>query len=148
MSNCWVIECCSEERFPPSIGKNIHEESDYDNDWSLAVVPSINFVDIDEWIINTDTTYNVCPHKDWFTSLEKLDSSSVVMGNYYVRRIAGIATVKKQMHDGVVRDLSDIRYVSSIKKYMLSTGTLEAKGSKIHIQNGVLKIVKGDMIVM
>lgn len=52
------------------------------------------------------------------------------------------------MHDDMIRDLSYVRYVSSLKKNLISASALEVKGGKIHIQDGVLKIVKGAMIVM
>ncbi|BBN68941.1 hypothetical protein Prudu_949S000400 [Prunus dulcis] len=52
------------------------------------------------------------------------------------------------MHDGTVRELSDVRYVPDMKKNLISLGALESKGLKITMEGGVLKAVHGALVVM
>jgi len=52
------------------------------------------------------------------------------------------------MFDGMVRKLNKVRYVPQLKKYLISVGVLEALGFKISIRYGVLKMIRGSMIIL
>ena len=52
------------------------------------------------------------------------------------------------MFDGVIRDLTDVRYVPQMKKNIISVGAVESKDLKLTLENGILKIANGSMIVM
>ena len=41
-----------------------------------------------------------------------------------------------------------MRYVSQLKRNLISVGALEALGLVISVRNGVLKMIKGSMVVM
>ena len=44
--------------------------------------------------------------------------------------------------------LTDVRYIPKLEKNLISLGTLESKGFTIILQNGILKIVSGALVVM
>jgi len=90
----------------------------------------------------------VCPNRDWFSNSEKLDDCSVVMGDDRPCNIEGIGTVLIKMFDGMVRDLKKIRYVPQLKKNLISIGVLETLSPEISSRNGVLKMLRGSMVVM
>ena len=49
---------------------------------SLTITtPTVCYLDVSEWILDTGATYYVCPKQDWFTSFEKLDGGLVQMGD-------------------------------------------------------------------
>ena len=52
------------------------------------------------------------------------------------------------MFDGVVRDLTDVRYVPQMKKSIISVGVVESKGLKVTMENDIVKITKRSMVVM
>ncbi|KAI5312942.1 hypothetical protein L3X38_042116 [Prunus dulcis] len=52
------------------------------------------------------------------------------------------------MHDGTIRELSDVRYVPDMKKNLILLGVLESKGLKITMEGGILKVVHGALVVM
>ena len=52
------------------------------------------------------------------------------------------------MFDGMVWKLKEVRYVSQVKKNLISVGTLEALGHKVSIRDGVLKMTRGSMVVL
>ena len=52
------------------------------------------------------------------------------------------------MFDGTTRELKDVRYVPAMKKNLISLGTLEAKGYKIILEHGSLKVVKGALVIL
>ena len=59
-----------------------------------------------------------------------------------------VGTVLIKMFDGMVRELKDIRYVFQIKKNLISVETLEEQGPEFSDRDGVLKVLKGSMIVL
>ena len=41
-------------------------------------------------------------------------------------KVIGIGTVRIKMHDGIVRNLKDVRHVPHLKKNLISLGTLDS----------------------
>jgi len=71
-----------------------------------------------------------------FSSLEKLDSDVVIIGNGAACQMVEICTVRIKMFDGVARDLTDVRYVPHIKKNIISVGVVGSKGLKVTLEDG------------
>ena len=70
------------------------------------------------------------------------------MGDDHALEIAGIGTIKLKMHDGTIRTIQEVRHVKGLKKNLLSLGQLDSSGCKTHIQDGIMKIVKGALVMM
>lgn len=51
-------------------------------------------------------------------------------------------------HDRSIRVLTDVRYIPKFAKNLISVGEFESKGLAINIQNGVLKVISGALVVM
>ena len=80
----------------------------------------------------------------WFSSFEKLDGFYTVMGEDHPCNIEGIGTVHVKMVDGIVRELKEVRYVSQLKRNLISVGALETLGLVVSIQDGVQRFNDGD----
>ena len=48
----------------------------------------------------------------------------------------------------MVRKLKDVRFIPQLKRNLISVGTLKVLGLKVSIRDGVLKMVKGSMVVL
>ena len=70
------------------------------------------------------------------------------MGNNTTRKVVGVGSVKMKMFDGMVRTLTDVRYVPGLKKNLISLGTLDKIGCKITCEGGVMKVARGSLLVM
>lgn len=72
------------------------------------------------------------------------------MGDNHMCKVQGMGNVKVKMHDGCIRVLSNVRHVPELKKNLVSLGYLERNGYGFssHPGTGVLKICKGQMVVM
>ncbi|TXG63619.1 hypothetical protein EZV62_010613 [Acer yangbiense] len=70
------------------------------------------------------------------------------MGNDVCCKVTGIGTVKLKMHDGVIRTLSNVKFVPDLKRNPISLGVLDASGFCYKAQNGTLKVTKGSLVVM
>ena len=73
--------------------------------------------------------------REWFSSLEKLDSGIVIMKNDTAYQMIRVGIVRIKMFDGVVKDLTDVRYIPQMKKNVISIGAVELKGLKVTLQN-------------
>ncbi|TXG66950.1 hypothetical protein EZV62_008225 [Acer yangbiense] len=73
---------------------------------------------------------------------------SVFMGNNHALKIASIDTIKIKMDYGTVRTIQQIRHVEGPKKNLLSLGQTDYLECKTYIENEILRIVRGALIVM
>ena len=70
------------------------------------------------------------------------------MGNDAECKVAGIGTVQIKTLDGIVGTLSKVRHKPDMTHCLISLGALETNGCRIIMENGVLKVTKGAMVVM
>ena len=52
------------------------------------------------------------------------------------------------MFDGIVRELTNVRYVPELKSNLISLGVLDSYGYKYTGQGGALTLLKGSLVVM
>ena len=57
-----------------------------------------------------------------------------------------MGTVRIEMFDGVVRDLLNVRYVSHLKRNLISLRLMDTKGYKYSADKGILQVKKGDKV--
>lgn len=99
--------------------------SDDESDYALVAALAC---DSDVWILDSGCSHHMCPNKDWFTNLEIIDHGTVLLGNDYACDKKGVGAIKLKLHDGIVRELSNVWYVPDLKKNLISLGALEANG--------------------
>ena len=51
-----------------------------------------------------------------------------------------MGSIRLRNHDGVIRVLTDVRYVPKLEKNLISLGPLEFKGPVVIIRGGVLNV--------
>ena len=52
------------------------------------------------------------------------------------------------MFDGTVRTIEKVRHVNILKKNILSLGQIDSLGCKTHVENGIMKIAKGTLVLI
>ena len=90
----------------------------------------------------------MCFRKELFFNFTKLDGGVVYLADNQPCKIAGIGSISLKNHDGSTRVLTDFRYIPKLEKNLISLGTMESKGFTIILQNGILKVVSGALVVM
>jgi len=70
------------------------------------------------------------------------------MGNNAECKVAGIGPVQIKTHDRTIRTLSKVCHIPDMTRCLISLGTLETNGCRIFMENGVLKVIKGAMVIM
>ena len=102
----------------------------------------------DEWLCDSACSFHMCFRKEWFFNFTELDGGVVYLADNQPCKIAGIGSISLKNHDGLTRVLTDVRYIPKLEKSLISLGTLESKGFTIILQNGILKVVSGALVVM
>jgi hypothetical protein len=129
---------------------------------SVAVVVKGNYEDLgfvlaitgfdsrfsDQWVLDTACTFHTSHKRDWFTTYESVDGSSVLMGNDVACKIVGMGTIRIMMHDGIMRTLKNVRHIPNLKKNLISLGTLDSIGYKYSGEGGVIRVSKGSLVMM
>ena len=90
----------------------------------------------------------MCPHKDWFSIYDPVDSTIIHMDNNAQCKVTEIGTVKIKTHDGIVRTLSNVHNVPDLKRSLISLGTLESNWCKYSAEGRVLKASKDSQILL
>ncbi|KAH9687230.1 hypothetical protein KPL70_014688 [Citrus sinensis] len=116
-------------------------EHDEESDFSLFGITLI--CHSDEWILDSGCTYHMCLKNGWFSNFKELDGGVIFMGNDNACKTMGISTIQLKNHDDSIQVLTDVRYVPSLKKNLISLGVLESKGLTITLRDGLLKVVAG-----
>jgi 5'-3' exoribonuclease 2 len=70
------------------------------------------------------------------------------MGNGFPCKIVGVGSIRIRMFNGIVRELTNVRYVLDLKLNLISLGILDSSGYKYIGQGGELKVSKGSLVVM
>ncbi|KAF3668075.1 hypothetical protein FXO37_09705 [Capsicum annuum] len=136
--------------------KNEHQNADSgeasvaadDSEGTIFLATNNSFKSNDEWILDSGCSYHMCPNRDLFNTFESVGGGVVLMGKNTSCKVFGKGTVRIRMHDGVVRTLTDVRYVSGLKRNLISLGTLESLGCKYIGEGGVLKVSSGALVIM
>jgi len=102
----------------------------------------------DEWILDSTASFHICINRDWFITYDSVNGGSVKMGDDSPCQIIGIGSVQMEMHDGIIRTLTDVRHIPDMRKNLISLSTLDGKGYKYSGGYGVLKVSKGSLIIM
>ncbi|KAE8693200.1 Cellulose synthase-like protein D2 [Hibiscus syriacus] len=124
----------------------VAEHDAHDSDISL--VASLTTFHSDEWILDSGCTYHMSPNREWFSDLVELNARVVYIGNDNDCKTVGIGSIRLKNQDGSTRVLTDVRYVPSLKKNLISLGALESKGSVVTMRDGVLKVTYGALVMM
>ena len=70
------------------------------------------------------------------------------MGNNHACKAIGIGSIQIKMYDEVVRTLTDVRHIPTLKRDLLSLGALDSNDCKFVGEGGVLKVTRGSLVMM
>jgi hypothetical protein len=102
----------------------------------------------EEWQLDSGASHHMCSHRNWFISYQSVDEGVVFMGNGIPCKTVGVGSIRIRMFDGIVRELTDVRYVPELKSNLISLGVLDSCGYRYTGQGGALTLSKGNLVVM
>ncbi|CAM8886687.1 unnamed protein product [Rhodiola kirilowii] len=86
------------------------------------------------------------PHKQWLKDFQDQNSGTVHMGNDKACKMVGFGKIIIKVDNEPDIHLSGVRYVSELKRNLISLGMLEAHGCKFKAENVELKVLEGDCV--
>lgn len=101
-----------------------------------------------EWILDSGCSFHMCPNRSWFTTYMEVNNDTVLMGNNMVCKTVGVGIIQIRMHYGIVRTLTNVRYIPDLKKNLISLGALDSIRCKCTINDGVIIVTRGALVVM
>ena len=54
---------------------------------------------LDSWVLDSAASYHMCPHRNWLTSYENVNGSSVSMGSNISCQTVGMGNIRIKMYD-------------------------------------------------
>ncbi|MFQ6621803.1 hypothetical protein Gotur_002278 [Gossypium turneri] len=90
----------------------------------------------------------MCPNREWFFTYSLIEGGVVCIGNDSSSKLIEIGTVKIKMHDGMIKTLSDVRYVPDLRKNLISLSILDLNGCRINIESSGIKVSHGALVLL
>lgn len=84
----------------------------------------------DEWVLDSGCTFHMTPNKSALFDFKEINGSKVLMGNNICSEVRGIGKLKIINPDNSVVILTDVRYMPTIGRNLISYGQLEKIGCK------------------
>ena len=147
-SDCPVLKRKGKQHAQRQDVVNVASEDESKASDSVLTACSVVSLSDDVWILDSGASFHMCPNREWFTTYEKINGGSVLMGNDAVCRVMGIGTVRIKCHDKVVRTLTEVRHIPDLKRNLISLSSLDSIGCMYSGGGGVLKVSKGNLVVM
>ena len=70
------------------------------------------------------------------------------MGNNYALEIVDINSTKVKMDDDMIHIILEVWHVKGLKKNLPSMGQLDDLGYEFHAKRGIMKVIKGALVMM
>ncbi|WVZ70677.1 hypothetical protein U9M48_019320 [Paspalum notatum var. saurae] len=94
----------------------------------------------DGWCLDTGATHHMTGRREFFTELDSTVRGSVKFGDASGVEIKGIGSVLFTTPSGEHKLLIGIYYIPALRNSIISLGQLDENGSRVVIENGVLRI--------
>ncbi|GJU22119.1 retrovirus-related pol polyprotein from transposon TNT 1-94, partial [Tanacetum coccineum] len=125
-------------------GSDMHSEG-YDNGDLLMAVSEERFL---EWIMDSGGSFHMTPRRDFLFDFKEFNGGTILLDDNRACVIMGTGKVRVQMKDGSSFVLENARYIPELKRNLISLGTLDQEGYTVKLQNGIVKVIKGSLMVL
>lgn len=102
----------------------------------------------DEWILDFGCTFHIYPNKALFTNFHPINRGNVLMGNKMTCQVVEISSTRLKLHDGIIRKLLEVRYITKLKRNLISLGMLDQNRCSIKAKNVISKVLKDFIVVI
>lgn len=82
----------------------------------------------DEWVMDSGASLHITPNRDLLFDFKDCSGGKVLMGNNTFSEINGVGKIRIKRHDGSVVILTDVKYMPTMGRNLISYGCLERAG--------------------
>jgi hypothetical protein len=137
-----------EERKKKELDKSSTEASFVETLDSEEALFVVSVEKCSSWVLDFACTFHIGLQRDWFSDYIQSHAVEVVIGDGSTCEIIGINYIYIHVYDGSIKKLIDVRFVSKLKRNLISLSTLEAMGFNFTAIDGVLKVSRGNRIIL
>ena len=101
-----------------------------------------------DWLIDSGCTHHMTSQRDWFVEFSKKSASKILLGDYHYVETLGTGTIRVNTHGSSVKYLKNVRYVPTLRRNLISTGTLGKLGFTHVGADGKIKFQKNGKLVL
>jgi len=95
---------------------------------------------IDGWYLNTGAMHHMTGQCEFFSDLDSGVEGAVKFGDASAIEIKGVGSIIFKAKMGEHRLLTSMYYIPALKNYIISVGQLDENGSRVEIEDGMLRI--------
>jgi len=133
----WKRECPEKSSNKPSSSANIAVEPKQ----PLVLTTSPQYTK-EESVVDSGCSFHITPNKDSPFGLQEFDGGKVLMGNMTHREVKGIGKIKILNPDDYVVILTNVRYIPTMGRNLISYGQLEKSSCKYEGKDFVVTFYK------
>ena len=101
------------------------------------------------WMLDCAASMHICKDRCCFDALQvDGDFGHVIVGNGEKMKIEGVGTARLKTHNGIVKKLSNVRYVPTCGDNIISLGELCSRGYKFIGDRDLCKIFKDGELIL
>ncbi|GJW15070.1 hypothetical protein Tco_0019203 [Tanacetum coccineum] len=142
-------ECGLEDEGGVTFGMiGIHGSIYFAEEWGRKDCPRYNHKKSQGFVKNEDQggSYHMTYKRDYLFDFEEYDGGNILFGDGRECRVRGTSRVQVQMRDGSSFVLDNVKYISELRRNLISMGTLEKEGFTVKMQLGKMKAIKGSLV--
>jgi len=124
----------------------VEDGTNFEEDIALVADGHTHYTDV--WVLDSKTSYHICPRRERFSSYEQLDGDNIVMANSSVCKVVGMGSIKIKTHNGKFYTLNKVRHVPDMTKNLISLSLLDKKGFSFKGKGGVIHVCKGSSVIL
>ncbi|GKA51000.1 hypothetical protein Tco_0744196 [Tanacetum coccineum] len=115
---------------------------------SVDVMMAMSVEELLDWIMDSGGSYHITYRRDYLVDFEDYNGGNILLGDGRECRVRWTGKVQVQMRDGSSFMLDNVRYVSELRRNLISMGTLEKEGFIVKMQSGKINVIKGSLMVL
>ncbi|GJZ97212.1 zinc finger, CCHC-type containing protein [Tanacetum coccineum] len=130
---------------------DVHDNSSLDVSYgydNVDVMMAMSVEELLDWIMDSGGAYHITYMRDYLVDFEVYDSGNILLSDGRECRARGTGKVQVQMRDGSSFVLDNVRYVSELRRNLISLGSLKKEGFTVKMQSGKIKNIKGSLVVL
>jgi hypothetical protein len=105
----WKKDCLKLQTKGKEHKVNVVRTKIEDSNSDIALARTSFVCNSEGWIMDSASTFHICPNKEWFSSLNLINGGVVLMGNDIACKTKGIGKIHLKLHDGLARVLEEVR---------------------------------------
>lgn len=127
-----------------SITNNDYVNYARDDEYEVEVLTVVFGSVDDNWVFDSNCTYHICSHRDWFTTFKSIRNAESVRGfDCSPCKIEDVGIIRIKMFDGMIQTLINVQYIPTMKRNLIFLSMFGDKDYNFSGGGSVLKIIKG-----